>query len=249
MNINKFFSKILVLNYDDDRKKYIIDHFEEKNIYNYVFINGIDGRKLKGKIGYDKLVKLYKPSLQDPSPFSCWPLSFGEIGCSIAHLKAFKYILNKKLRNALVCEDDIFFNDNFKNHEIMLDNIPNDWDLLHFHSWRGFDETQKEFNLAKKRKLINRHVYRGYMEYGGTTCYGITYNTARCLITWSWPIMYASDGILDKITETQISRKYWNDYVIHPFICEQSKPSLIDEIDDQCKDIKITRIERWKKYE
>ncbi len=249
MNINRFFNKILVLNYDEERKNHIIKHFKEKNIYNYTFIKGIDGRKLKHKIGHDKLVNLYKPSLQDPSPFSCWPLSLGEIGCSIAHLKAFKYILSKKLCNALVCEDDIFFNDNFDNHEAILDNIPNNWDLLHFHSWRGFDENHIEYNLSKKRVLINRNVYKGYKEYGGTTCYGITYNTARCLITWSWPIMYASDGILDKLTETQISRKYWNDYVIHPFICEQSKPSLIDEIDDQCKDIKITRIERWKKYE
>ena len=91
--------------------------------------------------------------------------------------------------------------------------------------------------------------YKGYKEYGGTTCYGITYNTARCLITWSWPVMYAADGIVDKISETEINRKYWNDYVIHPFICEQSKPSLIDEVDNQCKDVKITRIERWKNYE
>jgi len=249
MNINKFFNKILVLNYDEDRRKYIINHFKEKNIYNYTFIKGVDGRKLKNKVGHNKLVKLYKPSLQDPSPFSCWPLSFGEIGCSIVHLKAFKYILNNRLINALVCEDDIFFNENFEGHEMMLDNIPNNWDLLHFHSWRGFDENQKEFSLAKKRKPINKNVYKGYIECGGTTCYGITYNTARCLITWSWPIMYASDGILDKLTETQINRKYWNDYVIYPFICEQSRPSLIDDIDNQYKDIKITRIERWKKYE
>ena len=258
MNINQFFSKILVLNYDESRKKYIIEHFKEKNIHNYVFIKGVDGSKLKNKTGYNKLVKLYKPSLQVPSPFNCWPLSFGEIGCSIAHLKAFKYILDKKLQNALVCEDDIFFNDNFKNHEIMLDNIPNNWDVLHFHSWRGFDETHGEFNLAKKRKQVNKYVYKGYMEYGGTTCYGIRYNTARCLITWSWPIMYASDGILDKLTETQVSRNYCNDYVINPFICEtfvyekpysSLSPSLIDKIDNECKDVKITRLERWKQYE
>jgi GR25 family glycosyltransferase involved in LPS biosynthesis len=253
MNINKFFNKILVLNYDEDRKRHIVKHFKEKNIHNYVFIKGVDGRKLKKKTGYNKLVKLYKPSLQEQSVFSCWPLSFGEIGCSLAHLKAFKYILNNKLNNALVCEDDIFFNDNFKNHEIMLDNIPDNWDLLHFHSWRGFDawshENFEEYTLSKKRKQINQYVYKGYKEYGGTTCYGITYNTARCLITWSWPVMYAADGIVDKISETEINRKYWNDYVIHPFICEQSKPSLIDEIDNQCKDVKITRIERWKNYE
>ena len=29
MNINQFFSKILVLNYDESRKKYIIEHFKE----------------------------------------------------------------------------------------------------------------------------------------------------------------------------------------------------------------------------
>lgn len=249
MNINIFFNKILVLNYDEDRKKYIINHFKERNIYNYKFINSIDGGKLKNKTGPKNLVKIYKPSLQEPSPFSCWPMTFGEIGCSIAHLKAFRYILNNKLNSALVCEDDIFFNDNFKYHEVMLDNIPNDWDLLHFHSWRGFDKNEKEYMISKKRKQLNRYVYKGYMEYGGTTCYGIKYNTAKCLITWSWPIMYASDGILDKISETQINRKYWNDYVIHPFICEQSKPSLIDKIDNEFKDVKNTRDERWRKYE
>ena len=36
MNINNFFDKILVLNYDQDRKNHIIDHFKERNIKNYV---------------------------------------------------------------------------------------------------------------------------------------------------------------------------------------------------------------------
>ena len=31
MNINQFFSKILVLNYDESRKKYIIEHGTKSN--------------------------------------------------------------------------------------------------------------------------------------------------------------------------------------------------------------------------
>lgn len=256
MNINNFFDKILIINYDKVRKDYMIQHLAEKNITNYEFIKGFDGAKLKNKL--NKLVKIHPATKLDPPIYHAWPLSLGEIGCTLSHLKAYKTIVKKNYHKVLICEDDIRFNEHYDNHEEWFNELPEYWDILHFHSWRTISDNIKdysypiEYKLSKERNKISERVYTGYKEYGGTNCYAITHSAARTLLTTGWPVQYAADGMTQKLSDNKIMSQIWGCYVIFPFICEpisiENKSSLIDEVDNCLKGVIQTRRERYKKY-
>ncbi len=158
----------------------------------------------------------------------------------------------------MICEDDIRFNEHYDNHEEWFNELPEYWDILHFHSWRTISDNIKdysypiEYKLSKERNKISERVYTGYKEYGGTNCYAITHSAARTLLTTGWPVQYAADGMTQKLSDNKIMSQIWGCYVIFPFICEsisiENKSSLIDEVDSCLKGVIQTRRERYKKY-
>lgn len=79
-----------------DRKKYIIEHFDKYGIFDYTFVNGIDGSK------------------QDVSELilnkDLIPITNGEAACTISHLRAIEKWLNESNSEyAIFVEDDVSF--------------------------------------------------------------------------------------------------------------------------------------------
>ena len=123
--------------------------------------------------------------------------------------------------------------------------MPEDWDIIHFHSWRSFDG-KREPLLAKKRNQVNDYFYTGFKEYSGAVCYSLTANIAKQLLTRFYPIILISDGIIGTLSRTVFARKYYKAYVFHPFLSEGTLfESQIDSEIPLSKKF-MTRTQRYK---
>ena len=254
--LDTIFDKIYVVwGRDPDRKEYIENHFQDRDIENYKFVQSITpndliikkNRRIKPKFKYiwhDAAVRIDNTRHRYGSPH---PLSLSEICCTYGHLKAYKTAIQDNVNTFLVIEDDAIID-----RELCADALewkqymPEDWDIIHFHSWRKFSGGSEQ-DLVKKRKQINDYFYRGYREHGGTVCYSLKANIAKHLLARYYPIILPSDGVTASLSSSIWARKFYNTYVFNPFLCNDT---LFDsQIDNEKKISKkfITRRERYKR--
>jgi len=73
---------------------------------------GIDGKELNDKTIESKGIKVIEGYLD---PFHKRPITFGEIGCFLSHYTIWEDIITRNLSKAIVLEDDVRFERNFKN--------------------------------------------------------------------------------------------------------------------------------------
>ena len=251
--LDTLFDKIYVVwGRDPLRKEYIQEHFHTCNIDNYKFVRSIVPENLftKGnKIRFQKLwdVNALKPpdALRSHKVGSPYPLSLAEVCCSYGHLKTYKTAVEDGVNNFLVIEDDAFLDIDLCHSALdWKEYIPDDWDIIHFHSWRAF-EGRREQMLARARKQVNDYFYRGYREHGGTVCYSLTTDIAKQLLSRYYPIILPSDGITASISASIFARRYFNAYVARPFLCRntmfESQIDLEEPIDSKF----ITRQQRY----
>jgi GR25 family glycosyltransferase involved in LPS biosynthesis len=251
--LDTLFDKIYVIwGRDPLRMEYIKNHFSKRNIDNYKFIHSITPENLftkSKKIRFQKLwdVDACKPpdaikSVRCGSPY---PLSLGEVCCSYGHLKAWKTAICDGVNSFLVIEDDAVIDEELCNDALhWKEYIPDDWDIIHFHSWRAFGG-KREPELTKKRKQINDYFYTGYKEYGGTVCYSLTTSIAKILLNHYYPIRLPSDGIIAQLSTTSFSRKYYNAYVFHPFLCTNTIFESQIDTEKQISKKYLTRQQRY----
>jgi glycosyl transferase family 25 len=156
-------------------------------------------------------------------------LTHGEVGCYLSHVKIWNMLVNQGLERVLICEDDIIWRPDANDiADRFMAEVPDDWDILHFHSYTGVGSGQQN-DIGRKR--LGTHVWRGCNEGGGTVCYAITARGARFLLGRAFPVSYAVDGVTNKLTSPKRSAEY-HGYVCEPFLCELSNgPSEIDMID------------------
>lgn len=107
-----------------DRKQRIIKEINKYDIKNVKFIEAVDGKNIPSNIKYINHDR--------------W-LSDGELGCTLAHLKAIKnYYDNYKHKNyVMICEDDVTFKFlPFVNTNIneIINNAPDDWEFIELYS-------------------------------------------------------------------------------------------------------------------
>ena len=248
--LDTIFDKIYVVwGRDPARKEYIQDHFQKCDIENYKFVRSIipENLSLKDKIRFTFLWD--RDATTPPDTFkqshgSPYPLSLGEVCCSYGHLKAYKTAIDDGCSTFLVIEDDAILNKELV--DVALDwkqFIPGGWDILHLHSWRPFD-SKREPDLVKKRNQVNDYFYTGYIEYGGTVCYALTASTAKALLSNYYPIRLPSDGVISSLSTNVFARKFYNSYVMNPFLCTNTMfESQIDL--EQKREGYITRTERY----
>ena len=167
--------------------------------------------------------------------------------CSYGHLKAYRNAIRQGVDTFLVIEDDAYLDaDLCKNALDWKQDIPADWDIIHFHSWRDFTSV-RDRKLAEGRKQINDYFYTGWCEYGGTVCYSLTSHTAKHLLSTYYPIIAASDGVISTLSATTFSRQFFNSYVFYPFLC---KGTIFEsQIDDEeiINSKFMTRPDRYKR--
>ena len=243
------FDKIYVVwGGDPARKEYIQDHFNQCNIDNYKFVDSITPDNFFIKKD-PKFKNLQKESIVDGPYLSRFkflreewilykckrqgrniPMSLAEVCCAYGHLKAYKTAIRDGAKKFLVVEDDIYFDIDLCDNALeWKEYIPDNWDIIHFHSWRPFD-SKREPEFANKRVQINDYFYTGYKEYAGAVCCALTENIAKQLLSRFYPIQVAADGVTASLTGTVFARKYYNAYVFSPFLCKQTMfESLIDE--------------------
>tara|TARA_R100000008_G_scaffold67910_1_gene45029 strand:+ start:335 stop:1102 length:768 start_codon:yes stop_codon:yes gene_type:complete len=246
--LDTLFNKIYVVwGQDPERKEYIKKHFEQCNIDNYEFVRSLIPENLfaKNKPRFKHLRENW--AMQGDYPNSPYPLSLTELCCSYGHIKAYRNAIRDGVKTFLVVEDDVSLDiDLCKNALDWKEDIPSDWDIIHFHSWRGFD-SKREQSLVSHRKLVNDYFYTGYKEYGGTVCYSLTVNSAKYLLTKYFPIMKSSDGIIGTMSATIFARQFYNAYVFHPFLARGTIfESQIDGEEIISKEF-ITRPEKYKR--
>ena len=89
-----------------ERRQSMLAEFSKYNVPVH-FFEGKNGKILTEKeilelVNLDKVQKNYNR-----------PLSKGEIGCSISHLKLYKKMIDENIMHAIILEDDVKINDNF----------------------------------------------------------------------------------------------------------------------------------------
>ena len=125
-NYNQFFSKIFYINLDrrPDRDQNV------KNILNRLGLNAervsaVDGSKLNpNQISRDIITENGISDALNKKQKVYVPLTMGGIGCAMSHSLVWQKILDQKLDNALILEDDIRINNSFYQNLI---NMKNDW--------------------------------------------------------------------------------------------------------------------------
>ena len=91
------FGPIYVVNMEKSshRKQYIVEHFSKYSVFDYTFVNAVDGSK-------EDINSLLN------NPINESIISKNEISCTISHLKAIEHWLeNSESEYAIIVEDDV----------------------------------------------------------------------------------------------------------------------------------------------
>jgi len=129
------------------------------------FIDAIDGADLSaGDISQvtSKLVAIEQIGRE---------LASGEIGCALSHFSIYQQVVDEGIQHAIILEDDIELDKNFKKVISLVDSFPDNWELVLL----GYNDqvTDKELliSLWHRGKLTESHsIVRlarpGYGSYG-----------------------------------------------------------------------------------
>ncbi|XP_035039806.1 procollagen galactosyltransferase 2 [Hippoglossus stenolepis] len=138
-------------------------------------VDAVDGNALNSTdikiLGVDLLPGYY-------DPFSGRTLTKGEVGCFLSHYFIWKEMVDEQMDKALVLEDDVRFQANFKRRVLRLleelKQVELDWDIIYF--------GRKQVNPGSEKEVENVHnlVYAGYSYW--TLSYAISLQGAQKLI-------------------------------------------------------------------
>jgi glycosyl transferase family 25 len=157
-------------------------------------------------------------------------LTKGEVGCYLGHLSIWRTLLKRNFTRALICEDDLLWRPDADDIvDAFMQEVPDGWDIIHFHNGIRIGSGRRN---DPGRKKISGHVWRGYDESYGTTCYALTARGARFLIDRAFPIQSTVDGRTNWLTGWWKECEGHTGYVCWPFPCEVAQvPSEIDTIE------------------
>jgi GR25 family glycosyltransferase involved in LPS biosynthesis len=155
--LNELFDDVFIINLvtRKDKLDIVSKNFDDNNI-KYQIFNAIRPMDI-----------MINPNYQQYKEFEFNRL--GAIACTMSH----KHLLEEALKNnksVLICEDDLFFCNNFNNDfSEKLKSLPSDWNVLHL----GYNRNASYIythNLAKFNK-INDH-WETFDMFSGCTCWG-----------------------------------------------------------------------------
>ena len=181
MNIEtENFPKIFILNLPQasSRKIHMQSMLSKFNNINYEFIDAVVGSDLS----FDELNALYDD--KKSNELLSRSLTKGEIGCALTHLKIYKKIVDEKIDEAVILEDDITICENFIKIINQKKYFPLNWEIIllgHGDSRvtkrGGYTHFFKKYKLSPEYKLA-RFVSIAY----GTVGYIINYKGAKKLL-------------------------------------------------------------------
>jgi len=150
----------------DIEKKEHMQKLCEKHSLNYRFFDAIYGKHLSN----EEINQVY--AQKEAVQYSGKGLSLGEIGCALSHKNIYRTIIDEKLEQALILEDDIEFNRNIEEILKSLSLFPTDWEvvLLGHHSYIS-RESETRSNVWWSRQITPNYQLKrpseiGYGTYG-----------------------------------------------------------------------------------
>jgi glycosyl transferase family 25 len=201
---------ILIINLKQslERKESMLAQFENiKQDFQIIFIDAIDK---------DTLTEQAVSSFCDFSHSE--RRSLGEIACALSHRKAYKYIIENNLENAVILEDDIILSSDFKSvikliqeKTTKLSNYVIKLDKSNY--FRYYCSFQNAFIVKS-----NNDKYKIKVPISRTTFawgYFIDIEAARTLLTKYPKVSYVAD-------EWNLFKKDINLFVIRPFIVDEN---------------------------
>lgn len=221
--ISDYFDKIFIINLPQafKRRAAMLFQIGRMNLKNTQLIEAVDGRT----------IDLEKMKAEGNLKWDDWrkrDLTQGEVGCYLSHVKVWNTIVEQNLEKALICEDDIIWRpDANEIADKFMNEVPDDWDIIHFYSYVDIG-SGKHYDSGRKK--ISEHVWKGCLEGEGAVCYALNKRAADFLLGEAFPIRYVIDGVINKLTRPKVSSEY-RGYVCHPFLCGVSNiQSEIDKI-------------------
>jgi glycosyl transferase family 25 len=168
-----------------ERRRFVVEGFSTLNIP-FELVDGVDGNAL---------------SLEDLDSYSrrralleiARPLTLGDLGCSLSHLKLYERMQREKVPHAVIMEDDVSPTPDLLPVLRELGRVPADWDVVTLHSLFGSAEPEPvnddviagKFRVCRYRRAIF-----------GTQCYVITLDAARRALAAGYPVCMPPDELL-----------------------------------------------------
>ncbi|WP_118813867.1 glycosyltransferase family 25 protein [Haemophilus haemolyticus] len=195
------FPKIIVISLRNSSRRSIISKRLLGLGLEFEFLDATYGKTLPQEIldsvDYDFYPKHY---------LSPKPLTLGEIGCAISHIRAYEHIVENKIESAIILEDDAIVSHFFK--EIVqdaLNKVKKNYDLLFLDHGKA------------KSYLFRKKLYEGYRlahyrspSKNSKRCiicaaaYLITLSGAKKLLKYAYPIRMPADYLTGLIQKTYI---------------------------------------------
>jgi glycosyl transferase family 25 len=208
------FPKTYIINLDKDttRLEKVVKQLTDYNITNYDRIPAVYGKDLS-----EREIK------EATSDFCNKFCTKSSIGCGMSHIKTYKTILANEDPYALILEDDVIFEDNFKDLvKEKLAMVPNDFDLVYL----GCNNCNSDGNVnsladvyglmfSTKYQKVNDSVYSPKIAFA-LHAYIVSNAGAKKLLE------IFKDGIYGHIDwQIQNTRKELNVYAINPSLVYQ----------------------------
>jgi len=129
-------------------------------------------------------------------------LTFGQIGCSLSHVKLYEKITNSDWDRVLILEDDCVFLPEINNIEEYMKQLPNDWGMLYLGYLSNYSANSNfNRNIAK----ITREDFQTLC---GTHCIGINKEFAKRMAEFNKEGFYTADGAFMEIVKQENAITY-----------------------------------------
>lgn len=218
-SINSFFDKIFIISIKRNQNR--LDCFTQNNPeLNFEVFDGVDGSTLFPSIEF--VGKFPKSFFVDHelSYDRCKHWNKGQLGCAMSNLFLQKEIIKRRLKNALILEDDAkLLSINFPVFDAAINELPQDWDLLYlgYNAPTKWAENRFTRTFVKMKhfvspiikdglssKKLSKNFFSSYFSrhlkiagvYAGTHAYGLSYHGAKKIVEIDTPLSYGFDTTL-----------------------------------------------------
>lgn len=191
----------------------------------FEFFDAIYGKALPeselAKIDYDFYPRNYNAKK---------PLTLGEIGCAMSHIKLYEHIIANNIQEAIIFEDDVFLNLYFKSIlNTALKKVSKNKEIIFLYHGKAkifpFTKSLPERYRLAKYIRPSKNSKRCII---GAAAYYLTNQGARKLLNHAYPIRMPADFLTGLIQLTQI-----NAYGIESCCVFTGMDSEIDEQGDR----------------
>lgn len=156
--MNTIYEKIYVITTPKAIDKQLhIKSILDKLKLNFEFIYSVNTYKLRGLINYNNM------NFNDNCPDNTIEYNYGHIGCTFTHYTAIENAYYHNFNNVLIFEDDARFIKNYDYIEYVLNNIPNDADIIRY----GLTYRDHEFTNN------DLYIKNDDIPTAGTQCYAL----------------------------------------------------------------------------